>query len=236
MTVSHFRLLGATKVRIIPDFLAETIKKMLGTKKMCDSDLTFATLKRLTDNTMQTQPAITPERLEELRDSATRSGAFDALVGVYLRPIYWHARRLVVTHEDAEDIAQETFVRAYEKIGNFRGTETELRAWLYSIATNRALSALRRRRRSLFTSLDQVSRELAGRVSEVAGGDADELLVRLQQAILELPLQQRLVFNLRYYDQMPYAQIARVLGRSEQTLKVNYHYAEQTIRKKITLP
>ena len=149
---------------------------------------------------------IPAEELSALRNPATRRGAFDRLVGAYLRPLYWHARRLVVVHEDAEDVVQETFIRAYDKIGTFRGGAGELGAWLYRIATNTALTMLRRRRP----------------------------LVRFQQAILELPLKQRLVFNLRYYDRMPYGEIARVLGQREETLKVNYHHAVQKLKEKLT--
>ena len=109
-------------------------------------------------------------------------------------------------------MVQETFIRAYDRIGTFRGGAGELGAWLYRIATNTALTMLRRRRPGLFSSLDDVSRILASRVAEECGEDADRTLVRFQQAILELPLKQRLVFNLRYYDRMPYGQIARVLG------------------------
>ena len=93
---------------------------------------------------------------------------------------------------------------------------------------------LRRRRPGLFSSLDDVSRILASRVAEECGEDADRTLVRFQQAILELPLKQRLVFNLRYYDRMPYGQIARVLGQREETLKVNYHHAVQKLKEKLT--
>ena len=89
---------------------------------------------------------IPAEELSALRNPATRRGAFDRLVGAYLRPLYWHARRLVVVHEDAEDVVQETFIRAYDKIGTFRGGAGELGAWLYRIATNTALTMLRRRR------------------------------------------------------------------------------------------
>ena len=176
---------------------------------------------------------IPAEELSALRNPATRRGAFDRLVGAYLRPLYWHARRLVVVHEDAEDVVQETFIRAYDKIGTFRGAG-ELGAWLYRIATNTALTMLRRRRPGLFSSLDDVSRILASRVAEECGEDADRTLVRFQQAILELPLKQRLVFNLRYYDRMPYGQIARVLGQREETLKVNYHHAVQKLKEKLT--
>ena len=145
-----------------------------------------------------------------------------------------HARRLVVVHEDAEDVVQETFVRAYDRIGTFRGGSDEIGAWLYRIATNTALTLLRRRKTGLFASLDEVSRTLAGRVAEECGEDADQMQVRFQQAVLELPLKQRLVFNLRYYDGMSYGQIARVLGQREQTLKVNYHYAVQKLKEKLT--
>ena len=177
---------------------------------------------------------IPAEELSALRNPATRRGAFDRLVGAYLRPLYWHARRLVVVHEDAEDVVQETFIRAYDKIGTFRGGAGELGTWLYRIATNTALTMLRRRRPGLFSSLDDVSRILASRVAEECGEDADRTLVRFQQAILELPLKQRLVFNLRYYDRMPYGEIARVLGQREETLKVNYHHAVQKLKEKLT--
>ena len=176
---------------------------------------------------------IPAEELSALRNPATRRGAFDRLVGAYLRPLYWHARRLVVVHEDAEDVVQETFIRAYDKIGTFRGGAGELGAWLYRIATNTALTLLRRRKTGLFASLDEVSRTLAGRVAEECG-EAAQMQVRFQQAVLELPLKQRLVFNLRYYDGMSYRQIARVLGQREQTLKVNYHYAVQKLKEKLT--
>lgn len=183
---------------------------------------------------METTHDIAAEELTALRDPETRRGTFDRLVGAYLRPLYWHARRLVVVHEDAEDVVQETFIRAYDKIGTFRGGSDELGAWLYRIATNTALTMLRRRKPGVFTSLDEVSRTLASRVAEESGEDADLTLVRFQQAILALPLKQRLVFNLRYYDRMPYAQIARVLGQREETLKVNYHYAVRKLKEKLT--
>lgn len=184
-------------------------------------------------NPMQTTPDITTELIDGLRGTATRAEAFDRMVAACIRPLYWHARRLVVVHEDAEDVVQETFIRAYDRIGSFRGGDGELKAWLYRIATNTALTLLRRRRRRLFSSLDEVGRELAARVADTCGPDADRTLVRFQQAVLELPLKQRLVFNLRYYDELPYAQIALILGQREQTLKVNYHHAVEKLKQKL---
>lgn len=183
--------------------------------------------------TMTANPDITPDLMEALRDKARRAEAFDRLTTALLRPLYWHARRLVVVHEDAEDVVQETFVKAYDRLDAFRGGAEELRSWLYRIVTRTALTQLRRRRRSLFSSLDEVGRELAARVADQAGPDADAIAVRFQQAVLALPLKQRLVFNLRYYDELPYAEIARILGQREQTLKVNYHHAVENLKKRV---
>ncbi len=182
---------------------------------------------------MQNDWHITPEELTLLRDATTRNAAFDRVVdGVMLR-LYGYARRIVVVEADAEDVTQETLVRAYNRIGSFRGGCEEFMAWLYRITTNEAIGLLRRRKRSFFTSLDDVSRELVGAVSAASDPAADELLVRFQQAVLELPLKQRLVFNLRYYDELPYARIAEILGQREATLKVNYHYAVTRLKERL---
>ncbi|MDE7122811.1 MAG: RNA polymerase sigma factor [Alistipes sp.] len=182
---------------------------------------------------MATHPDITPALVEELHAAATRRAAFDRLTTAFLRPIYWHVRRLVVVHEEAEDVVQETFVKAYDRLESFRGGPGELSAWLYRIATRAAQTQLRRRKRSLFASLDEVGRELAARVADEAGPDADAIAVRFQQAVLALPLKQRLVFNLRYYDELPYAAIARILDQKEETLKVNYHHAVENLKKRL---
>lgn len=166
-------------------------------------------------------------------DTACPGEAFASWVDRYADRLYWHVRRLVVVHEDAEDAVQECFVRAYERLGAFRGGEEEVRAWLYRIATRTALDCLRRRRRRLFTPLDAVSRELAERVGSESLFDADRALVRLQQEILRLPLAQRLVFNLRYYDELPYDEIARITGRSAGSLRTNYHLAVETLKKRL---
>ena len=182
---------------------------------------------------MQEKSQISAETVAGLHDPAARREAFDRVVGHFLRPLYWHVRRLVVVHEDAEDVVQESFVRAWDGLEGFRGDGAELQAWLYRIATNTALSLLRRRRRGLFTSLDDVSRQLAGRVAEQAPAEADRMLVRFQQEVLALPLRQRLVFNLRYYDGLSYGEIARILGQREQTLRVNYHHAVEKLKRKL---
>lgn len=183
---------------------------------------------------MKTSRDIAPAFCQALRDPARRAEAFDRMVGCYLRPLCACVQRLVVVREDAEDVVQETFVRAWDALDGFRGDDEELRAWLYRIATNRALTLLRRRKRSLFESLDSVSRTLAARVGEFCPEDADRTLVALQQEILRLPTQQRLVFNLRYYDELSYEQIARILGRRAETCRVNYHLAAERLKRRLT--
>lgn len=161
-------------------------------------------------------------------------GAFDQLIERYGDRLYWHIRRVVVQHEDAEDVLQETFARAYMSIAEFRGdTERTLIAWLYRIATTNAINVLRRRKRWAFSSLDSVRGELLASFEHEIDPSADEILVRLQKAILELPTKQRLVFNMRYYDELSFEEISQVTGDSVSTLKTNYHYAVKRIKEQV---
>lgn len=181
---------------------------------------------------------LTPQLLAALRapEAAERDAAFDQLAEAMLDPLYWHARRLVVVHEDAEDVVQESFVKAYDALPDFCGDEAaDLTAWLYRIVTNTACTLLRarHRRRGLIRPLDEAGRELATKVAEECGPDADRALVRLQQEVLALPAKQRMVFNLRYYDALSYAQIARVLDTRETNLRVIYHHAVERLKKRL---
>ena len=151
---------------------------------------------------------------------------FRSLMAKYMRPIYWHVRCMVVSHDDAEDITQETFVRIFKSIGNFRG-DCALSSWIYRIATNEALRALNSRK-------DCVGIDDAG--PDVFNLKADEYIdyhhaseVKLQKAIHSLPTKQQLTFNLRYYDEMEYSEIAEIIGATAITAKVNYHLAKRKI-------
>ena len=162
-------------------------------------------------------------------------GAFDLLIEQYGDRLYWHIRRVVVQHEEAEDALQETFARAFLSISGFRGeTESSLTAWLYRIATTLAINALRRRKRGIFSSLDSVRGDLLATFEHEVEPSADEIVVRLQKAILALPTKQRLVFNMRYYDELSFEQISQITGQSVSTLKTNYHYAVQKIRSQVS--
>ena len=123
-------------------------------------------------------------------------------------------------------------MRVFEQFDRFRGGDGELHAWIYRIATNLTISALRRRR-TIFTSIDRVSRELSDRVADSSPPDIDVRLIEFQQAVLGLPTKQRIVFNLRYYDDMSYASIAAATGQSEQAAKTCYHYAVKRLKEQL---
>jgi len=146
----------------------------------------------------------------------------------YGQRLYWHIRRLVVSHDDAEDALQETFIKIFTKADTFKGDSLE--AWCYKIATNEALQSLRKRTHA-FHSLDSLNGELADLVLTESAPDADRSAILFQQAILQLSTQQRIVFNLRYYDDLPYTQIASITGKSENSLRTNYHFAVEKIKK-----
>ena len=148
----------------------------------------------------------------------------------YGEALYWHIRRLVVSHDDAEDALQETFIKIYTKASGFRGDDRSFVSWIYRIATNEALQMLRRRTR-IFHTLDSLGDELSELVTTESAPDADRTAVLFQKATMQLTTQQRIAFNLRYYDGLPYDQIARITGRSEGSLRTNYHYAVNSIKK-----
>ena len=160
--------------------------------------------------------------------------AFDKIVECYGDRIYWHIRRIVLVHEEAEDAMQETFVKAYLAAGSFRGeSEGSLIAWLYKIATTQAIKALKRHRRGFFTPLDKVSLMLAADFDAELSPSADEIAAKLQRAVVSLPLKQKMVFNMRYYDELPFDAIAEAVGISLSSAKTNYHYAVQKVKMQV---
>lgn len=172
--------------------------------------------------------------VDMLRCKETRNEGFETLIAFYTEPLYWHTRRIVVVHEDAEDVVQESFIKAFNKIDSFNGGATELSAWLCRIATNTAITALRRHKKNMFVSIDSVAPVLQNLLTTEAYQSVDEDILQFQNAILALPLKQRLVFNLRYYEEMPYEEIAKVLNQGVNNLKSNYHHAVKRIEEILT--
>jgi RNA polymerase sigma-70 factor, ECF subfamily len=169
------------------------------------------------------------EILSLFHDPRTKDKAFTMLMNQYQTRIYWHIRRLVVTHEDAQDLLQETFINVYKHLNNFAG-DSKLYTWLYRIATNECLRVFKERKRFL-VSKEEISEKLVDTLHDSCPQDGDKILVRLQEAILRLPEKQRLVFTLRYYDELPYEEISQILDSSVSTLKTNYHYASGKVKE-----
>lgn len=155
---------------------------------------------------------------------------FRLLVEKFQSPVYWHIRRMVVSHEDAEDVSQETFIRIFRHMEDFRN-ESSLQTWIYRIATNECLRLLNRRKEELVSS-EEVQADLMNKLMASEYVDYDNAMeVKFQQAILRLPEKQRLVFNLRYYDELKYEEISQITDTKVDTLKANYHFAKEKIKE-----
>lgn len=166
-----------------------------------------------------------------LMGSSQREEGFRLLMKQYGHALYWHIRRIVVGHDDAEDVLQETCIKVLNSIHTYRGNGS-LATWLYRIATNEALQHLRRQTH-MFQHIGSLNDSLVEKLEAEALLDGDELAIMLQKALLTLPTQQRIAFNLRYYDELSYEDIAAITGKTIQTLKTNYHYATQRIKNYI---
>ena len=158
---------------------------------------------------------------------------FRLLVESYSKRLYWHIRRLVVLHEDADDALQNTFMNAWRNINSFRN-DSSLYTWLYTIATNEALAIINKRKKNASNPGEDILSLLADSEEGSRWFDGDEAQIRLQNAIIRLPEKQRIVFNLRYYEEMPYEDMSRVLGTSVGALKASYHHAVKKIEYFLT--
>jgi RNA polymerase sigma-70 factor (ECF subfamily) len=172
------------------------------------------------------------ELLIQFRDPDTKEKAFTTLIKKYQEKLYWHIRRIVVDHEDANDVLQNVFIRVWNGLGNFR-EDSQLYTWLYRIATNECLSFLEQQKRKQVVPLGDVETGLSNKIVADKQFDANKLEWKLQLAIQQLPEKQRIVFSLRYYDEMPYHQMSQVLETSEGALKASYHHAVKKIEEYI---
>ena len=175
---------------------------------------------------------INENEIKELCDVDMKSG-FKLLMDSFQKPIYYYVRRLLVSHEDAQDALQETFVKVFRNWGQFKG-DSALSTWIYKIATNESLRILETRKRRADVDVEGMEENLMGKLMATDYVDYEnEMVVKFQAALLTLPEKQRLVFNLRYYDELEYEEIAKILDSKVSTLKVNYHYAKEKIKEYI---
>jgi RNA polymerase sigma factor (sigma-70 family) len=168
------------------------------------------------------------ELLIQFRDPDTKEKAFTAIIKKYQEKLYWHVRRMVVVHDDANDVLQNVFIRVWNGLENFR-EDSQLYTWLYRVATNECLSFLEQQKKKATLSLSDMESGLSNKIVADKHFDPNKLEWKLQVAIQQLPEKQRVVFNLRYYDEMPYEEMSRVLETSEGALKASYHHAVKKI-------
>ena len=170
------------------------------------------------------------ELLNRFRQPGQKEKAFTEIIKKYQEKLYWHIRRMVIDHEDTNDILQNMFIKVWKGLENFR-EDSQLYTWLYRIATNECLTFLEQRKRRASVSLGDVDTGLYNKIKADEGFDINKLEWKLQVAIQQLPEKQRLVFNLRYYDEMPYEQMSKVLDTSQGALKASYHHAARKIEE-----
>ena len=168
------------------------------------------------------------ELLQQFRNPQTKEQAFTILIKKYQERLYWHIRRMVVDHDDTNDVLQNVFIRVWNGLENFK-EESQLYTWLYRIATNESLTFLENQKKRSAVSLSDVETGLSNKIKADRHFDPNRLEWKLQLAIQQLPEKQRVVFLLRYYDEMPYEEMSRVLDTSEGALKASYHHAVKKI-------
>lgn len=167
--------------------------------------------------------------IEQLQDPKTASAAFDNLMRAYGEPVYWQIRKLVVRHEDADDILQNVFLKAWNNLKHFRG-EAKLSTWLFKIAINESINFINKEKtRNQISSEEGDDSFLLNNIQADEYFDGDELQAELLKAVAKLPEKQRLVFNMRYFDEMKYEDISEILGTSVGALKASYHHAVKKI-------
>ncbi|MFH6605113.1 RNA polymerase sigma factor [Maribacter algicola] len=159
-----------------------------------------------------------------LKQSDTQAKAFETLVDTYKERLYWHIRRIVLNHDDADDVLQNTFIKVYRNIDGFKG-DSKLYSWMYRIATNESLSFLKSKSRKLGVNNEELQERMVDNLQADVYFEGDEIQLKLQKAISILPEKQKLVFNMRYYEELKYEEIAEILQLTVGGLKASYHLA-----------
>jgi RNA polymerase sigma factor (sigma-70 family) len=171
--------------------------------------------------------------LEQFKDPAGREKAYTAIIKKYQERLYWHIRRMLTDHEDTNDVLQNVFIKVWNGLDKFR-EDSQLYTWLYRIATNETLSFMeQKKRKHAAVSISDSDNSYENNIKADTNFDAQRLEWKLQLGIQQLPEKQRLVFNLRYFDEMPYEEMSKVLGTSEGALKASYHHAAKKIEEYI---
>ncbi len=171
--------------------------------------------------------------VKELKDTRTQSKAFELLIDTYKERLYWHVRRIVLNHDDADDVLQNTFIKVFRSIHNFK-EESKLYSWMYRIATNEAISFLNNKRKKLGITSEALQDKMIDSLEADVYFEGNAIELALQKAIAELPEKQRLVFQMKYFQAMKYETISEVLDTSVGALKASYHLAVKKIETHLT--
>lgn len=178
------------------------------------------------------QPVDEKQLVRDLQNPKKAHAAFDVLMRTYGEQIYWQIRKMVVNHDDANDLLQNAFVKAWKNIQNFRG-DAKLSTWLHKIAVNESINFINKEKQRRNLENEDSDGHLLASLEADEFFDGDELHKEFQEAILKLPQKQRLVFNMRYFDEMKYEEISEILGTSVGALKASYHHAVKKITQLI---
>ncbi len=170
------------------------------------------------------------ELIENLRKESTRDQAFHGLVLKYQERLYWHIRKIVLNHDDTDDVLQNTFLKVWKNLDGFR-EESSLFTWLYRIATNESLTFLSAQKRRSMVPMNEVSDYIKNKLESDEYYEGTEIQKKLQNAIITLPDKQRLVFNMRYFEEMPYQEMSEILDTSVGALKASYHHAVRKVEE-----
>jgi RNA polymerase sigma factor (sigma-70 family) len=170
--------------------------------------------------------------IEQLKSVQTREKAFRELITLYKERLYWHIRKIVISHDDADDVLQNTFIKVYKNIGKFN-QESKLYSWMYRIATNEALSFINSRAKKRNVDISEMHEQLASSLESDVYFSGDEIQQILQKAIATLPQKQRLVFNMKYFDEIKYHEMSEILETSVGALKASYFHAVKKIENYI---
>ena len=168
--------------------------------------------------------------IERLKDPLTREASYRLLVSTHKQRLYWHIRKIVLNHENADDVLQNTFIKVFRHIDGFKG-ESKLYSWMFRIATNESISFLKKEAKHLRVDMKTLQEQRVDNLKADVYFDGDEIQLKLQKAIISLPQKQQLVFNMKYFDDLKYEEISEILDTSVGALKASYHHA----RKKIEL-
>ena len=170
--------------------------------------------------------------IEQLINVHTKEKAFRELISLYKERLYWHVRKIVISHDDTDDVLQNTFIKIYKNIGKFK-QESKLFSWMYRIATNEAITFINKRNKERKIDISEVQEHLVSTLENDIYFSGEEIQEILQKAIASLPQKQQLVFNMKYFDNIKYTQISEILGTSVGALKASYFHAVKKIESYI---